>query len=140
VPRILREYLSAFGGPVAEVRDRITDPALVNYAVLETILAEPPWFSGRTVLVGDAAHCTTPQLAAGGAMCLEDALVLGAELAAEPTVPAARAAYSKRRYDRCRYVVETSAQLSAWQILPVTPDEEQRRLFGEAIGVLAEPC
>jgi 2-polyprenyl-6-methoxyphenol hydroxylase-like FAD-dependent oxidoreductase len=77
VPRILREYLSAFGGPVAEVRDRITDPALVNYAVLETILAEPPWFSGRTVLVGDAAHCTTPQLAAGGAMCLEDALVLG---------------------------------------------------------------
>jgi hypothetical protein len=37
-------------------------------------------------------------------------------------------------------VVETSAQLSAWQILPVTPDEEQRRLFGEAIGVLAEPC
>jgi 2-polyprenyl-6-methoxyphenol hydroxylase-like FAD-dependent oxidoreductase len=139
LPRILAEYLAPFGGPVGAAREHITDPAAVHYAVLETIVADPPWHAGRTVLVGDAAHCTTPQLAAGGAMCLEDALVLGAELAGASTLPAGLAAYSKRRFDRCRYVVESSAQLSAWQILPVTPDEEQRRLFGEALGVLAEP-
>lgn len=139
LPGILRDYLSAFGGPVAEARAHMTDPALVNYAVLETIVAEPPWHAGRAVLVGDAAHATTPQLAAGGAMVLEDALVLGAELAAASSIPHGLAAYSKRRYDRARYVVQTSVQLSAWQILPETPDELQRQLFGEALGVLAEP-
>jgi 2-polyprenyl-6-methoxyphenol hydroxylase-like FAD-dependent oxidoreductase len=139
LPRILREYLAPFGGPVAAAREHMTDPDLVNYAVLETILVDPPWHSGRTVLVGDAAHCTTPQLAAGGAMCLEDTLVLGAELASASSIPAGLKAYSERRFDRCRYVVESSVQLSAWQILPETPDEEQRRLFGEAVAVLAGP-
>jgi predicted CoA-binding protein len=65
--------------------------------------------------------------------------VLGEELASGSSIPAALQACSKRRFDRCRYVVESSVRLSAWQILPVTPDEEQRQLFGEAVAVLADP-
>ncbi|MGV9675550.1 FAD-dependent oxidoreductase [Nocardia sp. NPDC003482] len=139
LPSLLRALLADFGGTVARARELITDPAQVHYAPLETIVAPAPWFSGRTVLIGDAAHATTPQLAAGAAMCLEDGLALGAELAAAPTIPDALQAFSKRRFDRCRYVVETSVRLAAWQILPHTPDDEQRRLTGEAFEILAGP-
>ncbi|MGW5554733.1 FAD-dependent monooxygenase, partial [Nocardia beijingensis] len=139
LPRLLREHLAPFGGPVAAVRDQITDPAAVHYAPLETIVVPQPWYRGRTVLVGDAAHSTTPQLAAGGAMCLEDALVLGEEIANATNIPDALHAYSKRRFDRCKYVVDTSVQLSAWQIQPETPDAEQQRLSGEAFAILAGP-
>ncbi|WP_430336172.1 FAD-dependent monooxygenase [Rhodococcus sp. ACT016] len=139
LPRILREHLAPFGGPVGAVRELIIDPAAVHYAPLETIVVPQPWYRGRTVLVGDAAHSTTPQLAAGGAMCLEDALVLGEELAAAATIPDALHAYSKRRFDRCKYVVDTSVQLSAWQIQPETPDVEQQRLSSEAFSILAGP-
>jgi 2-polyprenyl-6-methoxyphenol hydroxylase-like FAD-dependent oxidoreductase len=139
VPGMLRKCLESFGGVVAEAREWVGNPALTNYAVLETVLADPPWCSGRTVLVGDAAHCTTPQLAAGSAMCLEDALVLRAELANAESPQQGAVRYSKRRYDRCKYVVEASVQLSAWQIQPETPDEDQRQLFAESMGVLAEP-
>lgn len=36
----------------------------------------PCWSSGRIGLIGDAAHATTPNLGQGGAMAVEDALVL----------------------------------------------------------------
>jgi 2-polyprenyl-6-methoxyphenol hydroxylase-like FAD-dependent oxidoreductase len=36
----------------------------------------PRWFSGRTGVIGDAAHATTPNLGQGGAMAVEDALAL----------------------------------------------------------------
>ncbi|MDI9939209.1 FAD-dependent monooxygenase [Rhodococcus sp. IEGM 1351] len=137
LPEIVRGYLAPFGGVVAELRDGITDPAQVNCAPLETILAPEPWYHGRVVLLGDAAHSTTPHLAAGAAMCLEDAVVLAEEFGTAATVPDALRAYSKRRFERCKYVVETSTQLSFWQTHPDVPGADQEGLRGEAFGILA---
>jgi len=115
IPARIREVIAPFGGVVGDVRELITDPQKVNYRPFETILVPPPWHRGRVVLVGDSAHSTTPQLAAGGAMCLEDAVVLGEELQRHASIPAALEAYSVRRYERCKFVVETSVQISYWQ-------------------------
>ena len=139
LPAIIREYLAPFGGVVAELRELITDPTTVNCVSLETIVAPEPWYRGRTVLVGDSAHATTPHLAAGAAMCLEDAIALGEELGQQGSVPEALAAYSKRRYQRCQYVVETSKQLLYWQTHPGTPDADQEGLRAAAINVLSGP-
>lgn len=128
LPALIREYLSPFGGVVAELRDGITDPDQVSCAPLETIVAPTPWFKGRVVLVGDAAHGTTAHLAAGAAMCMEDALALGEELARHDEISAALQAYSERRFDRCKFVVETSAQLCYWQIHPDTPGADPEGL------------
>jgi 2-polyprenyl-6-methoxyphenol hydroxylase-like FAD-dependent oxidoreductase len=38
------------------------------------------WSAGRTGLIGDAAHSTTPNLGQGGAMAVEDALALADSL------------------------------------------------------------
>jgi len=60
-----------------------------------------PWSRGRTVLVGDAAHAMLPSAAQGGAQALEDAWVLAAMVAAQPTqVARALAAFERARRPR----------------------------------------
>ena len=71
-----RERLAPFGGPVAEVRDRyITDASEVNYRPFETFLVPPPWYRGRIVLIGDAAHSMTAHVAQGAAMAISASAV-----------------------------------------------------------------
>lgn len=135
----VRELLTPFKGVVGELRETIVDPATVNYTQFEWLIVPKPWHRGRTVLVGDSAHSTTAQLAAGGAMCLEDAVTLAEELARAATIDDALAAYSDRRYDRCKFVVDTSVQLSTWQIRPDTPGADHQGTMAKAFARLAEP-
>jgi 2-polyprenyl-6-methoxyphenol hydroxylase-like FAD-dependent oxidoreductase len=136
---LLVEKIRGFGGLVADVSTDIGDPGLVNFASFETVLAPAPWHRGRVVVIGDAAHCPTPQLAAGAAMCLEDAVALGEEIAHSTGVESALAAFSNRRFDRCRFVVETASQLSDWQVHPHTPGADHERVTADAFARLAEP-
>lgn len=55
------------------------------------------WVKGRVVLIGDAAHASSPKMAEGAAMAMEDALVLAETLAATATLKGALAAYTRRR-------------------------------------------
>jgi 2-polyprenyl-6-methoxyphenol hydroxylase-like FAD-dependent oxidoreductase len=136
---LVRERIEEFGGLVAKVRDQIEDPGRIHYATFDTILAPDPWFSGRVVLLGDAAHCPTPHLAAGAAMCMEDAIALGEELAAAPTLDDALRAFCTRRFDRCKFVVETSSQLSYWQTHPGSPGADHERVIADGFERLAGP-
>lgn len=136
---LARAMIEPFGGVIAKLRDEIREPEQIHYTKFETMLTPDPWYRGRVIVIGDAAHCTTPHLAAGAAMCLEDAVALGEELATAPTPDDALRAFCKRRFDRCEYVVETAAQLSYWQIHPGTPGADHQRLTGEAFGRLAGP-
>lgn len=138
LPRIMREYLAPYGGVMDEVRETIVDPELVNYSLFETIVVPKPWNLGSLALIGDSAHSTTPQLAAGGAMCLEDVVVLGEELDRAGSIPQALAAFTERRYDRCKFVVDTSVQIAAWQLRPDTPGAEPDQLRERAFALLAE--
>jgi 2-polyprenyl-6-methoxyphenol hydroxylase-like FAD-dependent oxidoreductase len=63
------------------------------------------------VLVGDAAHATTPNLSSGGGMALEDGVVLAQELTKAGAVLAGLEAFMARRRDRVRLVVDTSLRL-----------------------------
>jgi len=139
-PVTVRDYLEPFGGVIAELRDEITDPDRINFTRFRTILVPKPWSTGRAVLVGEAAHCTTPHLAAGASMCLEDAVVLAEELLAHEDVTDALHAYTERRFDRCKYVVETSAQLSRWGVYPEATGEQVQDLIQQALGTLAGPA
>ena len=52
----------------------------IVFRPIESLLMPRPWFSGRVVLIGDTVHATTPHLAAGACIGIEDALVLAEEL------------------------------------------------------------
>lgn len=136
---IFRERLAEFGGPVARVRDRyITDPEKVVYRPVETILLPPPWYRGRVVLIGDAAHATSPHIGQGASMAIEDAVVLAWELEKDVSVQEALEAFMRRRYERCRYVVEVSARIGKGEMDP-SLGIDPAALTAESAVVLAEP-
>jgi 2-polyprenyl-6-methoxyphenol hydroxylase-like FAD-dependent oxidoreductase len=135
----LRAELAGVGGHVATVLERLDDAVEIDQRSIAHLLVPPPWHRGRALLIGDAAHTTTPQLAFGVGMAIEDAVVL-AELAAElDDVEALVEAFTARRYERCRFVVESSAQIAAWQTQTPPPIQDIQGLMGQAMGVLAKP-
>jgi 2-polyprenyl-6-methoxyphenol hydroxylase-like FAD-dependent oxidoreductase len=69
------------------------------------------WFSGRLVLLGDAAHAMAPNLGQGANSALVDAVVLAVELAGAPSVTDALAGYDKRRRPLARRVQKGAAML-----------------------------
>jgi 2-polyprenyl-6-methoxyphenol hydroxylase-like FAD-dependent oxidoreductase len=69
------------------------------------------WFSGRLVLLGDAAHAMPPNLGQGANSALVDGVVLAQELARAPSVKDALAGYDKRRRPLARRVQLTAEML-----------------------------
>lgn len=144
VPR-LKAYLDEFEAPfVKEVQPQITDPEEVNYRPLEIITIPKPWYKNRVIMIGDAAHATVPQLGSGAALAIEDAVVLSEELAQNESVAQAFEQYMRRRYERCKRVVDASEQLVAWEKLefegkPLPEGANMGALMGKTLMSLTEP-
>jgi 2-polyprenyl-6-methoxyphenol hydroxylase-like FAD-dependent oxidoreductase len=110
-PARLREELAEFSGIIGAIRDSITPESRIVYRPLFALMLPRPWHRGRVVLIGDAAHSTTPHLASGAGIAVEDALVLAEELERGKDVEQALQRFTERRFDRCRLVVENSVRL-----------------------------
>ena len=119
----MKQLSQAYHGPWDEIRETLTDPSRVNYTWFETHVLDDPWNRGRVVLIGDAAHTCPPTIAQGGAMALEDAVVL-AELLTERSALDRDLwdAFHARRYQRAKTVVEASNTLAQWQLEHVQGD------------------
>lgn len=115
IPR-LRELLQPFGGRIPALARQIGPESSVIYRPLEAMLLPRPWHRGRVVLIGDAAHSTTPHLASGAGMAVEDAIVLAEEVAAAGDLDRALSSFEERRFERCRMVVENSVALGDMEI------------------------
>lgn len=63
---------------------------------------------GRILLIGDAAHATTPNMGQGACQALEDVVVLCDEVSRRTNVEEASLRFEKRRLARTRYITETS--------------------------------
>ena len=137
-PKLLAEQMRGFGGPLGAVRDNLDRSAQINYRPLEKLLLPPPWHNGRVLLIGDAAHATTPHLASGAGLAVEDALVLGECFAGEGPLDAALKRFTARRYERCRMVVENSVRLGELEMAGA-PGEQQAELQRASMLALAEP-
>jgi 2-polyprenyl-6-methoxyphenol hydroxylase-like FAD-dependent oxidoreductase len=138
-PELIREQLSDYGGVIGWARERMTDPEKIDCRPLQVFLLPSPWYRGRVLLIGDAAHATTPHLAMGAGIAIEDGIVLAEELGSHERLPDALDAFMARRYERCRIVVENSAQLGAWEQDPNVPPSEHARLSDESFAALAAP-
>ena len=104
----VRERFSDVTGIHSKILGQIDDDAKVQFSPAEEVWVEQP-VRGRVVLLGDAAHATTPSMAQGASMAAEDALVLAQELAAAPGVDQALARYASRRQPRTRHVQQATA-------------------------------
>jgi 2-polyprenyl-6-methoxyphenol hydroxylase-like FAD-dependent oxidoreductase len=135
----MKQLSQAYHGPWDEIRETLTDPSRVNYTWFETHVLDTPWNRGRVVLIGDAAHATTPHIAYGAGMAIEDSVVLAEELSRSNSPTTAFDAFMARRFDRCKLVVETSLQLSEWEVDPPEDRSQHQQLVGGALAALAQP-
>jgi salicylate hydroxylase len=102
---ILHAKLAGFHARLAEVLIRVRDWR--KWALYRLPLL-PTWTIGRITLLGDAAHPMLPYLAQGGAMALEDTVVLADALTRETDATSALAEYERQRRARARRVQELS--------------------------------
>lgn len=138
LPGQLKGLIAGYGGAIGIVREQLGPDTQVIARPLEAFLLPGPWHSGRVVLIGDAAHPTTPQLASGAGMAIEDALVLADEIRQADSLPAALGAMAVRRYERCRLVVENSLEIGRRERAGA-PVEAQTELVERSLKVLAQP-
>ena len=117
---------------------QITDDDEVVYKPLYTLFVEGDWHKGRVLLIGDAAHSTTPHLGQGAGMAIEDSLVLAEEIRTHDSVGAAFRAFHARRESRCRYIVERSRAVCFGQ-LGLGPIVEQASATHDMHQRIAEP-
>lgn len=134
----LRSLLEGYGGPLSAIRDGLGASSRIVVRPLEGFLLPGPWSRGRALLIGDAAHPTTPQLASGAGMAVEDALVLGEELEASSSVSEVLARFMERRYERCRTVVENSLEIGRRE-QQGAPLEAQTAILEASLAILARP-
>lgn len=113
-----RARFADFTAPGAELLEQGSDAYFAPLTEIDT----SDWTRGRTVLVGDAAHACSPSMAQGGAMALEDAVVLAEVLReAEPQgagITGALATYQARRAGRIRWVLDQNHRRDKARGLP----------------------
>ena len=135
----LKGLLARFPAPLMQqVAQQLDADSQIVYRPLESILMPRPWYQGRLVLVGDTVHATTPHMAAGACIGIEDAIVLAEEVGKGGPVAEALARYQERRWERCRLVVENSGRLGEIEIAG-GDKEEHGKIMRESMVALAGP-
>jgi FAD-dependent urate hydroxylase len=69
------------------------------------------WVSGRVVLIGDAAHATTPFASMGACMTIEDSVLLVDRLSSGASIDDALAVFVAERKQRDEAVVRKSRRM-----------------------------
>lgn len=139
LPVVMNEQLADFGGLLGVARDSVRDVSDIVYRPIHSHIMPPPWFRGRVVLIGDAAHTTTPHLASGAGIAVEDAIVLADELGKTEDLAAALSTFMTRRYERCRLIVENSHTLGEWEKNPGAPGADPIAMVAASYRALAQP-
>jgi len=134
----LQMRFSHYGSPVPEVLAQLSSDQ-VHFAAVEDIL-QTPWSRGGVLLVGDAAHATSPNMASGAAMAFEDAVVLARLVRAETDMSAVIAEYTRRRSGRVRWVHTQTHQRDRIRRLPsFLRDRLTQRLAGKVYAANYTP-
>jgi FAD-dependent urate hydroxylase len=128
----LRQRFAGFAAPVPELLRQLDDPNRVHVAPIEQVAAVE-WGRGAVVLVGDAAHGMSPNMAQGAALAFEDALVLAGCLGDAATVTDAVAAFVARRNRRTGWVRTQTHRRDRTRNLPPVLRDLTLRAFGRRI-------
>lgn len=112
----MRERINTKWSLTEDLKSQITDNNEVVYKPLVELFVDEPWFKNRVLLIGDAAHATTPHLGQGAGMAIEDALVLAEELKKPGTIDQKLSRFYERRNLRCKQIWEDSLRVGESEI------------------------
>ena len=137
--QLMYERSEGYGGTWGKIRQTIGPDSHVSHTRIEWLLVENPWFRGRAIVIGDAAHACPPLIAQGAAMCTEDAVVLAELITGQAPPVQTLPAFMARRWPRVEIVVRNSLKLVSWErnLEPHT-DQDVADLMGGTLAFLAD--
>ncbi len=91
---------------------RVRDEDLLNTGGMEDLPPVPVWHRGRAVLVGDAAHATSPSSGQGASIAIESGVELARCLRDLPTIDEAFQAYERLRRRRVEKIIAQAARVN----------------------------
>lgn len=124
-----RELFAGFAEPVPGL---LALGAGAHRSLIEEVV-DTPWTGSGVVLIGDAAHASSPNMAQGAAMALEDALILADLLVEAGDVAGALESFEARRSSRVRWVQEQTHRRDRTRSLPGVVRNLTLRLAGGRI-------
>jgi FAD-dependent urate hydroxylase len=128
----LVELLTGFAGPVSTILDELDPDSDVHVAPIEEVTLDA-WSRGSVLLVGDAAHATSPNMAEGAAMALEDSLVLADCLNSDRDIAQTLASFQARRRPRTQWVRAQTRRRDRTRNLPPALRNVVLRAWGRKI-------
>ena len=129
-PDRLRALFEDFAEPVSSILGDVKSVESIYFAPIEEMDIDR-WVQGRVVLIGDAAHATSPNMAQGASMALEDALVLARMLATSGAD--ALVGFWERRRARVHWVRQRTRRRDHLRALPAFARNLAFRLAGTAL-------
>ncbi|GAB3275817.1 FAD-dependent monooxygenase [Larkinella harenae] len=109
----VRDLVQRFGSyhaPISEILSRTLDDQLL-WNDISDLKPLSNYAFEKVVLLGDAAHATTPNMGQGACQAIEDAVVLADELAMDQPAEEAFKRFEKRRLKRTRGIIENSRRI-----------------------------
>jgi 2-polyprenyl-6-methoxyphenol hydroxylase-like FAD-dependent oxidoreductase len=108
ITQALRRLAALFPDPVPQLLRATAPEAIIQTDLYDISPSLKTWHCGRVVLLGDAAHATTPNLGQGAAQAIEDAYVLANTLSHQATPDAAFRAFERIRRGKVNAIVRNS--------------------------------
>jgi 2-polyprenyl-6-methoxyphenol hydroxylase-like FAD-dependent oxidoreductase len=100
--RHLLRYHTSWHQPIPQLIEALQEIVVTASTDLATL---PNWSRGRTILIGDAAHATSPHAGQGASIALEDALRLVQSLASEDQIETVFQRFEAERRPRVEKIV-----------------------------------
>jgi 2-polyprenyl-6-methoxyphenol hydroxylase-like FAD-dependent oxidoreductase len=128
----LRQRFADFGDSVQEFLSRVETDEQIHCSAIEWV-EQRVWHSRRVVLIGDAAHASSPMMGQGGSLAMEDAYVLADELRTDKLLAEALESFIRRRASRVGWVQQQSLELARSFNTPPEQRNQVLRERGEAM-------
>lgn len=103
----LLQRFKDFHEPITDILEKTNDEDLLWNDIID-LKPIPRFAFDKVLLIGDAAHATTPNLGQGACQAIEDAVVLSDEIEKNLDFKQAFIHFEKRRLDRTHYVTNLS--------------------------------
>ncbi len=114
----LVDNFKSYTYPIPEILKDTSDADLILSDIVDLKPISQYAFN-RILLLGDAAHATTPNLGQGACMAMEDALFVAEEINRQPkNIVNAFKSFEQKRVPRAQYIVNTSfrlGKLAQWE-------------------------
>ncbi|MDT0884938.1 FAD-dependent monooxygenase [Staphylococcus pseudintermedius] len=107
----LQAYFNHFPEPVRKVLDLQAETAILHHDIYDLKSLSTFVYEKNIVLLGDAAHATTPNMGQGAGQSMEDAIVLSNVLKKYDTLESALKRYNRLRVKHTRQITKRSRQI-----------------------------